>query len=464
MAAQPAANADGVDRVTKPAADEFGGPIGAVLTMFALPMVAFWLIYSVSGQLPASLGPDLQKVLQTKGSLCAGVWLPSSLAEAGVLARAGFFPLPSRQAAVVYVSWYVFQLLLHALLPGARVQGVPLPSGRLSYRLNGWWALMVTLVLFFLGGALSVWDPAWLGKNLIELFCAMNIFAWCQATFLWLGTNVIKLPDMPPDTATGVAVYDFFMGSSRNPRAFGWWDIKFFCESRPGLILWVLINLSLAWGQFQNKGYVTCSLALVNFFQLCYIVDYFWQEASILTTMDIMHDSFGFMLSFGDLAWVPGLYSLQALYLYTHPEVSVNMMCAFLILILQVCGYYVFRESNNQKHTFRSAQSNSDVFEKVRIWGRKPQFVQTKRGTKLLAAGWWGLARHPNYLGDVMMGLAWSLPCKFQSLAPYFYPIYFWILLVHRERRDNHHCHSKYTIDWEEYSRQVPYRIIPYLY
>ena len=27
------------------------------------------------------------------------------------------------------------------------------------------------------------------------------------------------------------------------------------------------------------------------------------------------------------------------------------------------------------------------------------QFMQTKRGTKLLTSGWWGTLRHPNYLG-----------------------------------------------------------------
>lgn len=26
-------------------------------------------------------------------------------------------------------------------------------------------------------------------------------------------------------------------------------------------------------------------------------------------------------------------------------------------------------------------------------------------------SGWWGVVRHPNYLGDLIMALAWSLPC-----------------------------------------------------
>lgn len=36
--------------------------------------------------------------------------------------------------------------------------------------------------------------------------------------------------------------------------------------------------------------------------------------------MDIVHDGFGFMLVFGDLAWVPFTYSLQAAFLVKHPQ------------------------------------------------------------------------------------------------------------------------------------------------
>jgi len=43
------------------------------------------------------------------------------------------------------------------------------------------------------------------------------------------------------------------------------------------------------------------------------------QEA-VLTTMDIVHDGFGLMLAFGDLAWVPFLYCLQARFLLEHPQ------------------------------------------------------------------------------------------------------------------------------------------------
>lgn len=37
--------------------------------------------------------------------------------------------------------------------------------------------------------------------------------------------------------------------------------------------------------------------------------------------------------------------------------------------------------------------------------------IPTATGKSLLVSGWWGVVRHPNYLGDLIMALAWSLPC-----------------------------------------------------
>lgn len=49
--------------------------------------------------------------------------------------------------------------------------------------------------------------------------------------------------------------------------------------------------------------------------------------------MDIVHDGFGFMLVFGDLAWVPFTYSLQAAFLVVHPQ-TLSYLGAALIVAL----------------------------------------------------------------------------------------------------------------------------------
>jgi Delta14-sterol reductase len=46
----------------------------------------------------------------------------------------------------------------------------------------------------------------------------------------------------------------------------------------------------------------------------------------------------------------------------------------------------------------------------------------------------------------------------------YFYIVYFGVLLVHRQIRDDEKCRRKYGKDWEKYVKLVPSRIIPYIY
>ena len=70
----------------------------------------------------------------------------------------------------------------------------------------------------------------------------------------------------------------------------------------------------------QLHGRISAAMALVCGFHGLYVADALWHEPAILTTMDITTDGFGFMLVFGDLAWVPFTYSLQARYLVDYPQ------------------------------------------------------------------------------------------------------------------------------------------------
>lgn len=62
-------------------------------------------------------------------------------------------------------------------------------------------------------------------------------------------------------------------------------------------------------------------------------VEYVILQEAVLTTMDIVHDGFGFMLAFGDLAWVPFTYGMQAAFLVVHPQ-SLSPLGATAIVTL----------------------------------------------------------------------------------------------------------------------------------
>merc|ERR1719460_2746844 len=106
-----------------------------------------------------------------------------------------------------------------------------------------------------------------------------------------------------------------------------------------------MLNLGMAAKQYENTGSVSGPMLLVNALQGLYVWDALYQERAILSTMDITTDGFGYMLAFGDLAWVPFTYGLQARYLVDHdPGLSVPALG--LIAAIGAGGYAVFRGSN----------------------------------------------------------------------------------------------------------------------
>lgn len=376
------------------------------------------------------------------------VW-PASKAEA--LRMLGYLPRPTSTAFFLYGSWLLLQTALQIGAPGDLRRGTPLADGsRLGYRMNGWftfWCTWAVLLMLVSAGWLS---PTIAYDQFGPLLTTANIAAFLLAAVLYVWGK--RSPD--PGTA-GVPLYDYVMGVSLNPRVRSF-DLKFFCESRPGLILWVAINASLAAKQYELHGYVTTPMILVNAFQFLYVADYFFHEEAIVTTWDIKHERFGWMLCWGDLVWVPFTYTIQAFYLVTHTH-DLPIVATIGIAALNLAGYFIFRSANIQKHRFRRDPARE-------VWRRPPEYIRTRSGALLLTSGWWGIARHLNYLGDLMMGLAWCLPTGFEHPLPYFYIVYFLILLIHRERRDHAMCLRKYGRDWEAYCQRVPWRILPGVY
>ena len=218
------------------------------------------------------------------------------------------------------------------------------------------------------------------------------------------------------------------------------------------MIGWAILNFCFAVKQYSVLNRLTNSMILVNLAQGYYILDALLNEKAILTTMDIVTDGFGFMLCFGDLVWVPFTYSLQARYLSLYPQ-DLSFEYLSLILFVNILGLYIFRSANSEKNAFRTDPNDPSI--------AHLKFITTEKGSKLLVSGWWGAARKINYTGDWLMALAWCLPCGTDSIIPYFYAIYFAILLIHRAGRDDDLCKLKYGKDWDLYKRKVPYKFIP---
>jgi delta14-sterol reductase len=413
-------------KVKKDEASHFGGPAGAVLFITLLPLISLylWIVIHRHGGALVLPGPSLL----------------------------GDIPWPTPRAALFVGGWLAFQVALQVLLPGKVVQGIPQRDGlRIPYKLNGLASLIVTLAL---GAGLYAAGLVTGRAVLAELGPMLAIAVLCAFTFSAF-LYLYGFSSTRTEYRTEIFIYDYFMGTALNPRIKDF-DLKLFFESKIGMTTWIVITFAMAAAQYERDGSVSLAMALVCLFQLWYVADFYVFENAMLTTWDINYENYGFMLLFGFVVWMPFNFSLQAQYLVYHrPELSIPAVLG--IVALNFAGYYVFRTSNLQKHAFRTHPD-------AKIWGKPPTFIQTQRGTKLLTSGWWGLARHTNYLGDLMMALAWCLPTGISHVPPYFYFIYFAPLLIDRERRDHKVCAKKYGADWDTYCKKVKYRIVPFVY
>jgi len=371
----------------------------------------------------------------------------------------GFFAaiVPTATALAVYVAWFAFQVVLERLLPGRVALGNPLPDGtRLPYRINGQLSLVVSLVAVA-GGYLVGWLPlSWLYDHFGSLLSAVTIFAFSLALFIWWWGG--RYPG-GPSKRSGSFVREYFYGVALNPRTppvtgFDW---KFFCECRPGLVGWLVLDFGMAAAQYEHYGEVSLAMATVLVLQVSYVVNNFWNEAVLLQTIDIQQERFGWMLVYGDLVLVPMTYCLQAYYLIHHFRDASALWIGGVVLF-NLVGYLIFVGANRQKDRFKRDPDN------CKVWGKPAESMETERGTRLLTSGFWGLARHMNYLGDWMIALSWGLLTGAGSIIPYFYPIWFALLLLTRERRDDRWCAQKYGADWERYKQRVKWRILPGVY
>ncbi|CAH2325201.1 delta(14)-sterol reductase [Pelobates cultripes] len=415
-------------KISRTSEFEFGGPIGAFLLLFVIPGTVFYLLLTCNTE------------------------------EASVLRIPG--PLPPLEtlwdttAVTVLLAWISFQAILYMLPMGKVVEGIPLrDKTRLKYKINAFHAMVVSFLLAGVAFVLKL-PLSYVYDHFLQLAVGAGFLALALSIFLYF--KALAAPDsaLAPGGNSGNPIYDFFIGHELNPRI-GSFDLKYFCELRPGLIGWCLINLCFLVKEVELRGSPSLSMILVCAFQALYVMDALWNEECILTTMDIVHDGFGFMLAFGDLCWVPFTYSLQAYFLVSHPQ-ELGTFAALCIVLINTVGYIIFRGSNSQKNAFRRNPADPQVA------GLKT--IPTATGKRLLVSGWWGIVRHPNYLGDLIMALAWSLPCGLSHILPYFYVTYFTVLLIHREARDEHQCMKKYGLAWQEYCRRVPYRMFPYIY
>ncbi|KOS23190.1 Delta(14)-sterol reductase [Escovopsis weberi] len=473
---------------------EFGGPPGAAAIVFGLPVLVNFFYFTCNDltgcPAPGLLDPKNLSLEKLKSQV---PW-----PEDGIRGFASW------DASAWVAAYYLLSLILYRVLPGQELYGTKLREfdRPLKYKFNAFGSTVVQLVAcavgtYVHGADFAVWR--FIDENYLQILTANTILAYAISVWVYVRSFGVKpgnaeMRELARGGHTGSLIYDFYIGRELNPRItiplIGEVDVKAWLEMRPGLTGWILLNLTFVAKQYRLHGYVSDSIAFITAVQAYYVLEGQYAESGILGMMDIVTDGLGFMLTFGDIVWVPFIYTTQTRYLAVAP-VQLGPAGLAIVSAVFAVGVYIFRSSNTQKYTFRTTPDHPSV--------QGMSYIQTKRGTRLLTAGWWGLARHVNYFGDWLQATPFSLPTGIagylilpaggvaaagagalnlldgrqvvQGVArgwgmayTYFYVVYFATLLIHRERRDDAGCAEKYGEDWDKYRKLVRWRILPGIY
>jgi len=210
---------------------EFGGPIGAAFNIVALPVLIYGLYFlcGPAGYLSISLSP-----FQLQFPTIQVQWTD-------------FIQF---HAFAVYLGWFFFLAVLERILPAKTVQGTVLATGkRLSYKLNGFSSFIVSVAFCILGHYFKLFKLSYIYDHHLALITASLVFCFFLSVYLYV-TSFRTGALLARGGNTSSSVYNFFIGRELNPRV-GSFDLKYFCELRPGLIGWIVINLGMAAKQLE---------------------------------------------------------------------------------------------------------------------------------------------------------------------------------------------------------------------
>jgi protein-S-isoprenylcysteine O-methyltransferase Ste14 len=194
--------------------------------------------------------------------------------------------------------------------------------------------------------------------------------------------------------------------------------------------------------------------ALFSFF----VTEYLNFEEVHLYTYDFMAERVGFKLGWGCLVFYPFFYPVGLWALAEAPNPHTSTFALVLFALMFFSGWMLSRGANLQKFHFKRDPT-------AKAFGVLDPRAISGGGRHVLSGGFWGLSRHINYLGEILMACALALSLGYPfALAPWLYPLYYVALLLPRQADDDRRCAERYGELWTEYCRRVPWRIVPYVY
>jgi protein-S-isoprenylcysteine O-methyltransferase Ste14 len=349
--------------------------------------------------------------------------------------------------AFLAITIFVF----NALLPGKWITGYiskPNSTEKMRYRLNGFLVFVVIILLWFFAGYFNIVPFDWLYK-----------YRWqgLAGAFV-IGVIFSLVVVLPFPSVRKWFLADIYLGRIDNIQL---WRGKI--DAKMWLYLFGAIMLELnvlsftafhimAFGDQASAGIILTAVLLSYF-----VVDYLTFEKVHLYTYDLFAERVGFKLGWGCIVFYSYFYSIALWSTVDMPDPQTPTWLLAIYVIVFFTGWTFARGANMQKYFFKNNP------EKTFLW-ITPKAISDGNKT-LLVNGFWGMSRHVNYLGEILMSTGIILCTGHPELIwPWLYPLYYVALLFTRQYYDDKRCALKYGKLWNEYVEKVPYRIIPFIY
>ena len=345
--------------------------------------------------------------------------------------------------------------VLHLVLPGRRVPGYVIDAATgqpRSYRLNGLLVFVAAQVLWW--SELTGMPRDW--------FYRSSLYAVAGGTVLTVVLTAIAVFTQPPGDVKS-RFLAWWLGRAQEMQFLsGRLDLKMYFYVVGGTMLSLNAWSGAVW-HYENVADLNPGVFAFAAFVTFYVFDYYVFERTMLYTYDVIHERLGFKLFWGGLIVYGWVFIIPMWGLAAHPDPGHTGGWRALWLIgapaLYFVGWFITRGASVQKYVFKRWP------ERTFLGVLEPQVIEAGE-RKILCSGFWGVARHFNYMGEWCFGLAIALVWgHFGNLWAWIYFVYVISLFLWRQADDDKHCAAKYGPEkWAEYRQRVRYRIVPGIY